>query len=94
MSKPAEIFKTTVPGVGPWCVEFPDGEIIFGTRDEARARLIAVGPALLEALVELLAAELIPMPSNEAGREAQDAWADRRAAARNNARAAIARATP
>jgi len=58
---------------------------------EANARLIATAPELLEALRELLASQLTQMPSYEAGKDAQDAWADRRANARNNAAAAIAK---
>jgi hypothetical protein len=61
--------------------------------DEANARLIAAAPELLEALRELLAAQLTQMPSFEAGKDAQDAWADRRAKARNGAMWAIAKAT-
>ena len=54
--------------------------------------LIAAAPDLLAALRELLAAQLTQIPPFEAGKEAQDAWADRRATARNNAAAAIAKA--
>ena len=36
----AKMFKTTVSGIGPYCVEFDDGEIIH-TRSEFRQRLIA-----------------------------------------------------
>jgi hypothetical protein len=39
-SRDTKLFKTTVKGIGPWCVEFVDGEIIT-SRDEQRARLIA-----------------------------------------------------
>lgn len=60
-------------------------------RPEARA-LMKAAPALLTALDELLAAELTQIPPYEAGKEAQDAWADRRAEARNNARKVIAEA--
>jgi len=60
---------------------------------KARAQLCAAAPALLSALEELLAAELTQMPPYEYSKAAQDAWADRRAAAENNARAAIALAT-
>lgn len=35
-----KLFKTTVIGVGPFCIEFPDGEIIH-TRSEERQKLIA-----------------------------------------------------
>ena len=35
-----KIYKTTIAGIGPWCVEFDDGEIIT-TRTEERAKLIA-----------------------------------------------------
>jgi hypothetical protein len=38
--KHTQVFKTTVSGIGPWCVEFPDGEIIT-TRTEERANQIA-----------------------------------------------------
>lgn len=51
MSKQPEVFRTSVSGVGPWCVEFPDGEIV-GFRDEGRAHLIAAASDLLEALHE------------------------------------------
>jgi hypothetical protein len=34
------IFKTTVAGLGPWCVDFADGEIVT-CRTEARAKSIA-----------------------------------------------------
>lgn len=50
-----ELFKSTVLGIGPWCVEFPDGEIIH-TRSEERQRLIAAAPDLLQAAQRLLAA--------------------------------------
>lgn len=60
---------------------------------EANARLIAAAPDLLDALRELLAAWMTSMPPYEAGKEAQDAWADRRAAARNNAAFLIAKVT-
>lgn len=46
--------------------------------------------ALIGLLRELLASELTEKPCFEAGKDAQDAWADRRAKARNNASAAIA----
>ena len=42
---------------------------------------------LRAALAELLAAESTPMPPYEAGKDAQDAWGDRRAKARNDAAA-------
>lgn len=35
-----KVFKTTVLGMGPWCVEFPDGEIVT-VKTEARANAIA-----------------------------------------------------
>lgn len=59
---------------------------------EANARLIAASPQLLAALRELLAAFLAEYPAFEAGKEAQDAWSNRRAVASDNARAAIAAA--
>ncbi len=43
----------------------------------------------VEALKELLSSGLSEMPPYEAGKEAQDAWADRRAAARNKATSII-----
>jgi hypothetical protein len=43
--KKAKCFKTTVLGVGPYCVEFPDGEIIT-TRSEERQKAIANFAAL------------------------------------------------
>lgn len=58
---------------------------------EANAKLIAAAPELLETLNELFSAGLTQMPSYEAGKEAQDAWADRRAAARNKAAELISR---
>jgi hypothetical protein len=51
--------------------------------------LLADCQALRAALTDLLEAELAPMPLLEAGVEAQNVWADRRAAARNNARALL-----
>lgn len=36
-----KLFKTSVAGVGPFCVEFDDGEII-ATRSEDRQRRIAL----------------------------------------------------
>jgi hypothetical protein len=33
-------FRTSVPGIGPYCVEFPDGEIV-STRSEERQDIIA-----------------------------------------------------
>ncbi len=42
------LFKTSVSGVGPFCVEFPDGEIIH-TRTELRQHLIAASADLLQA---------------------------------------------
>ncbi len=44
-----KFFKTTVLGVGPFCVEFDDGEIVT-TRDESRQRLIGAAPDMLTAL--------------------------------------------
>lgn len=58
---------------------------------EANARLIAAAPGLLAALKELLASEMSIMPPFEAGKDAQDAWADRMAKARNDAAAVINR---
>lgn len=46
-----------------------------------------------EALGKLLEAESTQSPPYEAGKETQDAWADRRAAARSNARAALQKVT-
>lgn len=63
-----------------------------GETDRANARLIAAAPEMLAALKELLSAELTPMPVYEAGKEAQNAWADRRAKARNDATYVIAKA--
>ena len=48
---------------------------------------------MASALRELLAASMALMPAFEEGAEAQNAWADRRAAARNNA-VALLGATP
>lgn len=44
-----KLFKTSVLGVGPYCVEFADREILH-TRSEERQRLIAAAPDLLDAL--------------------------------------------
>jgi hypothetical protein len=44
----SNIFKTSVLGVGPWCVEFSDGEIVH-CRTEERAKLIAAATELLSA---------------------------------------------
>jgi hypothetical protein len=49
MTQQTKMSKTTVPGVGPFCVEFPDGEIVT-TRSEERQRLLAAAPDLLAAL--------------------------------------------
>ena len=38
--KTVGMFRTSVPGIGPYCVEFEDGEII-STRSEARQKAIA-----------------------------------------------------
>jgi hypothetical protein len=49
-----DVFLTRVRGVGPWCIEFDDFEIIT-TRRADRAQLIAAAPELLataEALEE------------------------------------------
>lgn len=64
---------------------------VHGYVSPAVAKLIAAAPELLEALNDLLSSHLTLMPSAEAGKEAQDAWADRRAAARNTAAALIER---
>lgn len=74
----------------------PHLTVCFMTSDgpnEANATLIASAPELLEALTELLAAEVAQFPPYEAGKEAQDAWSNRRAAAKSNARTVIAKAT-
>lgn len=42
-------FRTTILGIGPFCVEFDDGEIVH-TRSEERQKLIAAAPAMKEAL--------------------------------------------
>lgn len=57
----------------------------------ANARLIAAAPELFAALKELLASQAATYPPFEAGKTAQDAWADRRAKARNDAAAVIAK---
>ena len=44
-----KLFLTTVLGIGPYCVEYADGEIVH-TRSEDRQRLIAAAPEMLEAL--------------------------------------------
>jgi hypothetical protein len=46
-----KMFKTTVTGIGPFCVEFGDGEIIT-TRSEARQKLLAASAELLPLLIE------------------------------------------
>lgn len=40
MTSDIKLFKTTVLGVGPYCIEYPDGEIIT-TRSETRQQHIA-----------------------------------------------------
>lgn len=55
-------------------------------------RAVNAHDELLSALIELLTAHTILFPSEEAGKEAQDAWADRREKARETAYAAIAKA--
>jgi hypothetical protein len=42
-------FKTTVAGVGPFCVEYADGEIVT-MRHEELQHLLAAAPAMYEAL--------------------------------------------
>lgn len=37
-----KMFKTTVTGIGPWCVEFDDGEIIHTRTKERAAQLAAI----------------------------------------------------
>jgi hypothetical protein len=71
-----------------WYTTADDG--LHGSQEDKR--LIAVAPELLAALEELLAAHLETFPQFEAGKEAQDAWSDRRAAARNSASFIIAKA--
>lgn len=74
-------------------------EILYGynepaeSEQHANARLISAAPELLEALKELLAAETALFPAAEHGVEAQSAWATRRSAAEDAARAVIAKAT-
>ncbi len=46
-------FKTTVLGIGPFCVEFEDGEIIT-TRMESRQQLLSSAPEMLEALEAMM----------------------------------------
>ncbi len=43
----ANLFKTDVLGIGPFCVEFDDGEIVT-TRDEKRQHLIAAASDMYE----------------------------------------------
>lgn len=69
--------------------------------EEAAARVPATPPSapegrseVMAALVELLEAESATYPPFEAGREAQDAWSNRRAAARDAARNLIANPAP
>lgn len=89
----SNVFKTTVLGVGPWCVEFDDGEIVH-CRAEDRAKLIAAAPDLLEAL------ESIRQYANDTLSGRADSGPDDRAwqrecviECRNRARAAIAKTT-
>lgn len=57
----------------------------FATRDETIRQQQERIDALEEGLKELLDAETTHFPTYEDGREAQEAWADRRAKARNDA---------
>lgn len=54
--KPKMMFTTTVLGVGPFCIEFEDGEIVY-TRSERRRRLTAFAPEMYEALREIAKGE-------------------------------------
>jgi hypothetical protein len=56
-----------------------NGEWVKRHRDAAQSA------DAVDALRELLETSLAPFPSEDKGKEAQDAWADRRAAARKNA---------
>jgi hypothetical protein len=49
----SNVFKTTVLGVGPWCVEFDDGEIVH-CRTEERANLIAAAPKMYQWLDKIV----------------------------------------
>ena len=57
--------------------------------DQLAARLAGVWPDIDYALRELLESHQTPIPPYEAGRAAQDAWADRKAKARINASALL-----
>ena len=61
-----------------------------GTVTHANARLIAAAPELLGAIKELLASQMAPYPPFEAGKDAQNAWSDRRAKACSDAEVVIA----
>jgi len=61
------------------------------TLNEVYQKLAQQRDELLAALKEFLESELTPFPSAEEGREAQDKWADSKAAARNNASFLIAK---
>jgi hypothetical protein len=58
--KAVGMFRTSVPGIGPYCVEFEDGEII-STRSEARQKAIAGMEQLQEERDALLATTLQPI---------------------------------
>jgi len=69
----------------------PHGLSITGYMRRPDVHVLAAAREMLEALKELLASELTLMPPFEAGKDAQDAWVDRRAKARNDAAFIIAK---
>lgn len=81
-----------------WLEKYEDGQYrapftarAYYVWKQQAARHKAEVVELVKAISESLEAELAPFPPFEQGKEAQDQWADRKAAARNNFAAIIAK---